>query len=345
MSNNIFEHPNISIEKNDNNIFFLNNNDEINKFVDPEYEIQWKNFLQDSYHFKQDIDRVWAIFRSFDILCLLSNQDNCLLIYIKGNDTWKQGNEFKGCILGQIPYVAKVKDSINLPDIKKIEWIIYAKKEYTLISIDLLKVTDDNSTVVVKEIKREKDFPKEISNIIIQINGDKLYEKIDNILETEPINLLKYESGIINGNMEDIWNTLTDFNQLRIISHKNNYLPNFSFKNVKINEKKEVSVSNNKNLKKYFITLKYQEEKPGCNKWSIAFEVSGGEQIKIPIHTVLYQLTKITNTKCQLTIITKFHEPIGTEVFKKFSKEKRDLLVSIKEYFDNLNSTQNINSI
>jgi hypothetical protein len=345
MSNNIFEHPNIPIEKNDNNIFFPNNNEEITKFVDPDYEIQWKNFLQDSYHFKQDIDRVWAIFRSFDILSILSNQDNNLLIYLKGNDTWKQGNEFKGSILGQFPYVAKVKDSINLPEIKKIEWIIYSQKEYTLISIDLLKVTDDNSTVVVKQIKREKDFPKEISNMVIQMNGDKLYEKIDNILETEPINLLKYESGIINGNMEDIWNIMTDFNQLRIISQKNNYLPNFSFKNMKINEKKEASVSNNETIKKYFITLKYKEEKPGWNKCLIAFEVSGGELVKIPVHTVLYQLTKITNTKCQLTILTKFHEPIGTEIFKKFSNEKRHLLVSVKEYFDKLDSNQNKNSI
>jgi hypothetical protein len=345
MSNNIFEHPNIPIEKNDNNIFFLNNNEEITKFVDPDYEIQWKNFLQDSYHFKQDIDRVWAIFRSFDILSILSNQDNNLLIYLKGNDTWKQGNEFKGSILGQFPYVAKVKDSINLPEIKKIEWIIYSQKEYTLISIDLLKVTDDNSTVVVKQIKREKDFPKEISNMVIQMNGDKLYEKIDNILETEPINLLKYESGIINGNMEDIWNIMTDFNQLRIISQKNNYLPNFSFKNMKINEKKEASVSNNETIKKYFITLKYKEEKPGWNKCLIAFEVSGGELVKIPVHTVLYQLTKITNTKCQLTILTKFHEPIGTEIFKEFSNEKRHLLVSVKEYFDKLDSNQNKNSI
>jgi hypothetical protein len=345
MSNNIFEHPNISIEKNDNNIFFLNNNEEITKFVDPDYEIQWKNFLQDSYHFKQDIDRVWAIFRNFDILSILSNQDNNLLIYLKGNDTWKQGNEFKGSILGQFPYVAKVKDSINLPEIKKIEWIIYSQKEYTLISIDLLKVTDDNSTVVVKQIKREKDFPKEISNMVIQMNGDKLYEKIDNILETEPINLLKYESGIINGNMEDIWNIMTDFNQLRIISQKNNYLPNFSFKNMKINEKKEASVSNNETIKKYFITLKYKEEKPGWNKCLIAFEVSGGELVKIPVHTVLYQLTKITNTKCQLTILTKFHEPIGTEIFKEFSNEKRHLLVSVKEYFDKLDSNQNKNSI
>ena len=345
MSNNIFDFSNISAEKNGNNIFFPNNNEEITKFVDPDYEIQWKNFLQDSYHFKQDIDRVWAIFRSFDILSLLSNQDNYLLIYLKGNDTWKQGNEFKGSILGQIPYVAKVKDSLNLPENKKIEWIIYSRKEYTLLSIDLIKVTDDNSTVIVKQIKREKDFSKEISNIIIQMNSNKLYEKIDNILETEPINLLKYESGIINGKMEDIWNIMTDFSQLGIIAPKNNYLPNFSFKNMKIEEKKEAFISNNEYIKKYFVTLKYKEEKPGWNKWLIAFEVSGGEPVKIPVHTVLYQLTKITNSKCQLTILTKFHEPIGTEIFKEFSRQKRYLLLSIKEYFDNLDSKQSKNSI
>jgi len=339
MSDKIYEFPNISNEKNYNNIFFFNNEEENNKFREPGYEIQWKTILQDSYHFKQEIDRVWVIFRSFDILSLLSYQEKFPLIYIKGNDTWEQGNEFKGTIFGQIPYVAKVKDSLNLPDIKKLKWIIYARKEYTLISIDLLKVTDDNSTVVVKQIKREKDFSKEINNIIIQINGDKLYEKIDNILETEPINLLKYESGIINGKMEDIWNIMTDFNQLGIIAPNNNYLPYYSFKNMKIGEKKEASISNNEKINKYYITLKYREEKPGWNKWIIAFEVSGGEPVKIPVHTVLYQLTKITNNKCQLTILTKFHEPIATDIFNEFSRQKRYLLLSVQNYFDNLKSS------
>ena len=66
----------------------------------------------------------------------------------------------------------------------------------------------------------------------------KLFEKIDKILETEPINLLKYESAIINGKMEDIWNIIIDFNKLTAIAPNNNYLPNINVKDMKIEEKK-----------------------------------------------------------------------------------------------------------
>ena len=139
--------------------------------------------------------------------------------------------------------------------------------------------------------------------------------------------------------MEDIWNIMTDFNQLRIIVPDNNNLPYFSFGNMKIEEKREVSISNNEKINKYFITLKYREEKPGWNKWLIVFEVSGGEPVKIPVHTVLYQLMKITNSKCQLTILTKFNEPIPTEIFKQFSRQKKYLLLSVQNYFDKFHSS------
>ena len=163
----------------------------------------------------------------------------------------------------------------------------------------------------------------------------QLFEKIDKILETEPINLLKYESAIINGKMEDIWNIITDYNKLTAIAPNNKYFPNISIKDMKIEEKKEISFFHINEIIKVDITLKCREEKPGWNKWLIVYEVSGGNPIKMPKHIILFQLTKISNSVCQLTLFTKFYEPIDTKEFKEIVKRQKYLLISIKDYFDN----------
>ena len=305
-----------------------------NTFIEPEIEIQWKNIFQDTYYFKHDIERVWIILRGFDVLSILSSQGHYPCIYLKGKDTWTKGNEFKGNIFGQFPFIAKVRNCLNLPEIKKIEWIINLKDYYVLIIIELFKVTEDNSTVVIKTIKREIELTNDEEKARMIMIEKKLFEKIDKILETEPISLLKYESAIINGKMEDIWNIIIDFNKLTAIAPNNNYLPNISVKEMKVGEKKEASIFYNDEIRKFDITLKCREEKPGWNKWLIVYEVSGGNPIKIPKHIILLQLTKISNNTCQLALLTKYNEPIGTEEFKENDKKKKYLLLSIKDYFD-----------
>ena len=313
----------------------IESSNERNAFIEPKNEIQWKNIFQDSYHFKQDIERVWIILRSFEVLSILSSQGHYPCIFLKGKDTWTKGNEFKGNIFGKFPFIAKVRNCSNLPEIKKIEWIIHIRNDYVIIIIELFKVTEDNSTIAIKTIKRENELINDEEKARIKMIEKKLFEKIDKILETEPISLLKYESTIINGKMEDIWNIITDFNKLTAIAPNNNYLPNISVKDMKIEEKKEVSVFYNDEIRKFDITLKCREEKPGWNKWLIVCEISGGNPVKMPKHIILFQLTKISNNTCQLTLLTKFNEPIGTEEFKENSKKKKYLLLSIKDYFDN----------
>jgi hypothetical protein len=304
-----------------------------NTFIEPEIEIQWKILFQDTYYFKHDIERVWIILRGFDVLSILSSQGHYPCIYLKGKDTWTKGNEFKGNIFGQFPFIAKVRNCSNLPEIKKIEWIINLKDYYVLIIIELFKVTEDNSTVVIKTIKRDIELNNDEEKARMIMIEKKLFEKIDKILETEPISLLKYESAIINGKMEDIWNIIIDFNKLTAIAPNNNYLPNISVKEMKVGEKKEASIFYNDEIRKFDITLKCREEKPGWNKWLIVYEVSGGNPIKIPKHIILFQLTKISNNTCQLALLTKYNEPIGTEEFKENDKKKKYLLLSIKDYF------------
>jgi hypothetical protein len=266
---------------------------------------------------------------------MISNLGHCPCIFLKGKDTWTKGNEFKGNLFGRNPFIGKVMNSSNLPESKKVEWIIHLKNEYILIIIELFKVTEDNSTVAIKQIKREKELENDEEKARIYMIETKLFEKIDKVLEEEPINLLKYESTIINGKMEDIWNIITDFNKLTAIAPNNNYLPNICIKDMKIEEKKEVTIFYNDEIKTIDITLKCLTEKPGWNKWLIALEISGGKPEKIPKHLTLFQLTKITNNECQLTLLTKFYEPISTEIFKENAKIKKYLLLSIKDYFAN----------
>ena len=129
---------------------YIDSKNEKNEFKEPEYEIQWNNFVQNSYHFKQDIERVWLITRCFDVLSLISNQGHYPCVFVKGQDTWKVGNLFKGNIYGVYPFLAKVYKSVNLPELKKIEWIFnILNKEYFIIRVELYKVTEDNTTVAL----------------------------------------------------------------------------------------------------------------------------------------------------------------------------------------------------
>ena len=306
-------------------------------FINPEKEPNWKYNYQTSYHFIQEIERIWPIIRSFDILSIYSDNNHYPIIFIKGEDSWTVGNEFKGNLFGFFPFAAKVNEILNLPEMKKIEWIFNLKKnDYFVIGFELFKVTEDNSTIAIKYIKYENNLFNEknekLYNIII---GNSIFEKVDELLEKEPFNLINSESCIINGKMEDIWNIITDFNKLTAIAPNNNYFPNINIRNLKIEEKIEATIFSNDEIKKCDIILKCKEDKIGSNKWLTVFEVSGGYPNKIPKNIVLFQLIKVNNNECQLTLLTNFEEPLENAEFKKISNSKKYTLASLKDYFDN----------
>ena len=138
--------------------------------------------------------------------------------------------------------------------------------------------------------------------------------------------------------MEDIWNLFLDFNKITTIDPNNNFLPNINIRELEIGEKREVSVFYNEKIRTFDITLKCKEERPGWNKWLVICEASGGYPKKMPRHTVLFQLTKINNNECQLSLLTKFHEPIDNDEFMELTNKKKYLILSIKDFFENFYS-------
>jgi len=309
---------------------------EKNEFINPDQEVKLKYLAQKTYHMKQDIERIWLIVKNFDLLSLASNKNNYPIVYIKGQDSWKIGNEFKGNMNGDYPFVARVQKNINLPEIKKIEWIFnIMDNDYFIIKIELFKVTEDNSTVIIKNIKYENEkLFYELENIM-KLSEIKAFKIIEKLLENEPINLLKYESSVINGKMEDIWDIITDFNKLTAIAPNNNFLPNINIQNMKIGEKVETSIILNEEVKKFDIYLRIKDERPGWNKWIIILEVYREKALN---HSLLFQLTKINNNECQFSIISKFHEPLITEKFKEISRKEKYLILSVKDFFNNFYS-------
>ena len=337
--------PNESVFK-ENNKKVFNENEKVNsyaknikekkEFTNPEHELKLKYLVQKTYHMKQDIERIWLLVKNFDLLSLAGNKNNYPIVYIKGQDSWKIGNEFKGNLAGDYPFVARVHKNINFPEIKKIEWIFnFINNEYFIIKVELFKVTEDNSTVIVKNIKYDNEKLFYEIEQIMKISEIKAFQIIEKLLESEPINLLKYESSVINGKMEDIWDIVTDFNKLTAIAPNNNFLPNINIKNMKIGEKVETSIILNEEIKKYVIDLKIKDERPGWNKWIILLEIYKEKKLN---HSLLIQLTKINNNECQFSIISKFHEPLKTENFKEISKREKYLILSVKDFFNNFYS-------
>ena len=145
---------------------------------------------------KQDIEPIWLIVKNFDLLSLADNNNNYPIVFIKGQDSWKVGNEFKGNMNEDYPFVARVQ-KYKFSRKKKIEWIFnYINNDYFIIKVELFKVTEDNSTVIVKNIKYDNEKLFYELEKIMKISEIKAFQIIDN--------LLKYENSVINGKMEDI---------------------------------------------------------------------------------------------------------------------------------------------
>lgn len=314
---------------------------ENNEFIRPQHKLTWKYSTQNSYHFKQDIGRVWLIIKNFDLLSLINNMGHYPCISTKGRDTWKVGNEFKGNLFGIFPFIARVEKIINLPEIKKIKWLFNLNNNnYVIIKFELFKVTENNSCVLFSKTKIDNsEINKKAIEKYKENQPNTLYKKIEELLEKEPINLFQFESGIISAKMIDIWNIVTDFNKLTIIAPNNYILPHVNIGNMKQGEQVPTSIWGFDNeVNEIVMKLEQIEHRPGWNKWLFILLFSSADPKKLPKHTIVFQLTKINNYECQLALMSKYHQSIDTNKFQDISKRKKYLLLSLKDYFDNFYS-------
>ena len=307
---------------------------------EPDFEPKkgWKLLKDITYHFKQDIDRLWQIFRSFTAITLIINKGHYPCIMTKGNNTFEVGNIFEGKLYGEIDFAAKILKCDNYPEYKKLVVSFNNGIDtYLKIRVVLYKVTQDNSTVLIWRIKYSSENPN--SKMIEKaktFNDVILFEEISKLLEVSSINLFQFESAIINAKMQDIWDIVTDSSKINSLAPDNKcFVPSLNVSNFKIGEIIKVPLTIKDQKGSINLKMDYLDKKKGYNQWMFSFSIINADPFKIPSQTFVTQLTKTSENETQLCLLTKINEPITTEAFQSLSSRKKYVLYSIKDYFDN----------
>ena len=303
---------------------------------------KWEIIEDRTYHLKQNIERIWEIIKSIDFLFMINKSEHFPFIFKKDSKYWNLGNIFEGKLFDIYEFNAKVIKQKIFSELKKIEWIVFLENgENFRFKYNLYKVTEDNSTVLNLIIKH---IPNSEETIIPQIkekfNKIDYIQRIEEIIKKESVYLYQYESGIIPTNMEEIWKVLTDYSKLVLIAPNNKCFAPININNAKIGDQLNVPMKI-KNIDGYLeVKVDLKEKKLGWNKWCFAYSILGGEPFKTVKQTILVQLTKINRKETQLCMFTKIYENIPLEMCKSLSRQKKYVISSIKDYFENFSLIQ-----
>ena len=303
---------------------------------------KWGIIGDRTYHFYQNIERIWDIIKSLDSLIIINKSEHYPFIIKKGSNIWNLGNIFEGKLFDIYEFNAKVIKQKLFTEVKKIEWIFFLENgENFRLKCKLYKVTEDNSTVlniIIKHITNSEEIF--IPKIKEQFNQIDYTNKIEEMIKKESIYLYQYESGIIPSNMEEIWEIVTDCSKLVLVAPNNKCFVPININNAKIGDILNVPMKI-KNCDGFLqIKLDLKEKKLGWNKWCFAYSILGGEPYKISRQTILVQLTKINKNETQLSMFTNIYEKIPMEMYKCLSRQKKYVISSIKDYFENFSSNQ-----
>lgn len=298
----------------------------------------WKILEDHTYHYNQNIETVWEIIKSlkknsqFNIITINNCSDFCTI-----------GAIYEGKIFDIYKFKAKIIKLKIFSEIKKIELFFYVEYgENFRLKINLHKVTEDNSTVI--QVK-SKYIPSIGENFIYKLKeqsfGLELIKDIEAKIKKDSIYLSQYESGILCGTMEEIWDILTDNSKLVLIAPNNECFIPININKVKAGEICNIPMKI-KNIEGYLeVKLDLKENKENWNDWLFSYSILGGEPFKIIKQTVLVHLIKINQYETQLSVFTKIYDKINMKMFKSLEQKKKYVISSLKDYFENFSSPKN----
>ena len=302
----------------------------------------WKIMLNLSHHFNQNIERVWPYFETIDNF--LKNFQLDTIIIKKGLKENKLGNLFEGECNDSI-YHAKILKFKNSCEFKKIEWIFYFdNNEIFKIKLNLYKITYDNSTVLDFIIPYVPKLGQSmLDQIIPEINKNQIFQNIEMDIQNRFKAIYQYESCIIQGKPEEIWDILSDNSKLVLIAPNNECFLPINVNNIKVGQNFDVKV--NIKEKESMISVKLElVRKAMGNKWIFCYTILGGKPFEILKQSLFVQLTRINNNETQLSIFTRIYENINGDMIKYLSKKKKYVLLSLKDYFKNFYSPNNMDN-
>jgi hypothetical protein len=295
-----------------------------------------------TYQTKHSTNRLFNFIKNMEFIIMLSKTIHHIPINIVGNNTYNEGNIFKGILFFSFPYICKVLKYKNSNLLKEIKWELTTKYIKNLIKIfhikiKLYKVTDDNTTIIYLKIESLNYIDDKIN---FEKKSDYFFKdfifKIENFLSKSNIDLIQIESGIILASMEDIWYFLVNMKELKKIA------PLIPFDDLNLTELNTDKIYDFIIFKDLLVKIKIImiDKKIGWNKWIILIKTFG-EDNKISANDLLIQLLKINSKECQVYLIHSFLEPVSQDVINKFSYFKIYIIKSIKDYLENYKSNNN----
>ena len=302
----------------------------------------WCIMLNLSYHFNQNIERVWPYFENLSKFLKSFKLDQKIIVEEPKENQIR--NLFEGSFYESV-YHGKILKFKNLSEFKKIDWIFYLENnEIFKIKISLYKITYDNSTVIDFKINY---VPKLGQNLLDQVipdmNNIQIFQEIETEIQKKFNAIYQYESCLIQGKLEEIWNILSDNSKLVLIAPNNECFLPININNIKIGQINDLklNINDKESVIKYKLDLL---RKQTANKWIFCYTILGGKPFDMLKQSLFVQLTKINNNETQLNIFTKIYENIKGDIVFYLSNKKKYVLYSLKDYFINFYSPQDINN-
>lgn len=298
----------------------------------------WKILHDHPYHFKQNIEEILEI-----IKYLINNSQLNIINFKSSSNFWNVGSIFEGKILETYKFTAKIIKFKIFEELKKIEWIFYVENgEDFRLKINLHKVTEDNSTVLHLTTKYISLIGGNfIFNLKEKCFGSDFIKNIEKKLKKESIHATQYESGILLGTLEEIWDIITDNSKLVLIAPNNECFIPMNINKVKVGDISLIPMKI-KNIEGYIeVKLDLKENKQDWNEWSFSYSILDGEPFKIIKQTVFVKLTKINKYETQISVYTKIYDEISLKMFKSLEQKKKYVISSLKDYFENFCSPEN----
>lgn len=319
--------------KNDISRYLLSKNQKKKDSSEPKLEL----FDEITYHFRVNISKVFCLIRNFELL-IEFNTEHYPVVVTKGSNTFSPGSEFCGMFLGVVPFTGRVDKYENFISFIKLVWVLTTSLDHNIkITAKLYKVTEDDTCVLLWRVKcsplgDENEFFTTHLKKGLTILTKELCHKIETKLLESKI-FLQYESGIIRGKMEDIWEIVTDYNKLNLVVPNNNCMLDVNFKGAKPGQ--DIKAVSNKGGKKveYNIHIVINSTIKGWNKWLLVYKTN--DKSNFPDQYAAVELIQLDENECYLALINKVLSDIDSEDLKDISERKKYIINELKNYFEN----------
>ena len=294
-----------------------------------------KILFSTSLIFEQNIDKIWIFIRDLNNeIKIVDYLDN--LKYIKGDNTWVQGNICYINWIGLTPLKFKCICTQVDRNKKKIKW--KAKGDigiYFYKTMYLYRITQNNKTLV-KAIVSETENQNELfnyettRNYYLNLENNILLKK-SKYLQNLNEDIISYESCIIEKNFLNVWKFILDFKKMGQVASI--IISDVEYKQPIMKEGLFFKFFLDDLKITVFMRVKDIKMPKKKKAWLVRIETIGTNIENLP-KIIEYKINKIENNRTQLSIMHRFPYNVNQNNLKKFQIKKKDIIKKYKKYIE-----------